>query len=51
MATFMNLPNVLPIAIAGVALAYINFLHEKRTDEASAKIAVSVDDGGEEDGI
>lgn len=51
MATFMNLPNVLPIAIAGVCLAYINFMHEKKVDEASAKIALSVADGGEEDGI
>ncbi len=50
MATFMNLPNVLPIAITGVALAYINFMHEKKLDDASANIAVSVD-GGDEDGI
>ena len=50
MATFMNLPNVLPIAITGVVLAYINFMHEKKIDDASANIAVNVD-GGDEDGI
>ena len=36
MATFMNLPNVLPIAIAAVCLAYINFVHEKKGDDAIA---------------
>jgi len=50
MATFLNLPNVLPIAVVGVCLAYINYMHEKKTDEASAKITVN-DFGGEEDGI
>lgn len=50
MATFLDLPNVLPIAIAGVCLAYISYMHDKRADEAISK--VSIDDfGGEDDGI
>lgn len=36
MATFLDLPNVLPIAIAAACLAYINFVHEKKADEAIA---------------
>lgn len=50
MATFLDMPNVLPIAIAGVSLAYINYMHEKKIDEASARITVS-DFGGDDDGI
>lgn len=50
MATFLNLPNVLPIAIVGVCLAYINYMHEKKEDAASSMITVS-DGGGDEDGI
>lgn len=50
MATFLDMPNVLPIAIVGVCLAYINYIHEKKVDEASAMITVS-DAGGDEDGI
>lgn len=50
MATFLDMPNVLPIAIVGVCLAYINYIYEKKVDEASAMITVS-DAGGDEDGI
>lgn len=50
MATFLDMPNVLPIAITGIALAYINFMYEQKIDAASASITVS-DGGGEEDGI
>ena len=50
MATFLDLPNVLPIAVVGVCLAYINYMHEKKVEESTAKITVN-DFGGEEDGI
>lgn len=50
MATFLDLPNVLPIAVVGVCLAYINYMHEKKVEESAAKITVN-DFGGEEDGI
>jgi PTS system galactosamine-specific IIC component len=33
MATFMDLPNVLPIAIVGAAVAFIVYQIDKRTDE------------------
>ena len=49
MATFLNLPNVLPIAIVGVALAYINYMYEKKIDDKTSMVTVTV--GGEEDGI
>ncbi len=38
MATFLEMPNVLPIAIVGAALAYINFSHEKKADGVAALI-------------
>lgn len=38
MATFLEMSNVLPIAIVGVALAYINFSHEKKADEVAAMV-------------
>lgn len=50
MATFLDMPNVLPIAITGIALAYINYMHEVRVDTAAANMTVT-DAGGEEDGI
>lgn len=52
MATFMDLPNVLPIAIAGAALAYINYAHEKKADEVAVlatNSASSDTDGGDDD--
>lgn len=49
MATFLNLPNVLPIAIVGVALAYINYMYEKKIDDKTSMVTVTV--GGEEDVI
>lgn len=51
MATFLDLPNVLPIAIVGAALAYINYLHEIKIDKSAATTVDSYDTGGEEDGI
>lgn len=52
MATFLDLPNVLPVAIAAVCLAYINYRHEKRADEVAALVSASGHaDGGESDGI
>lgn len=52
MATFLDMPNVLPIAIAGAALAYINYRHEKGTDDAVAKaVEAGSFDGGDSDGI
>jgi len=50
MATFLTMPNVLPIAIAGAALAAINFMYEKKIDSALSQ-AVTPTDGGESDGI
>jgi PTS system galactosamine-specific IIC component len=35
MATFMNLPNVLPIAITGTAIAFIVYQFDKRTDSVT----------------
>ena len=49
MATFLDMPNVLPIAIVGIALAAINFMYNKKIDDTAAKAVVY--DGGEEDGI
>lgn len=51
MATFLSMPNVLPIAVVGVALAYINYMHEKRADEVAALATAKAIDGGDEDGI
>jgi PTS system galactosamine-specific IIC component len=52
MATFLVLPNVLPVAIVGVALAFINYLHEKKMDGIAATAASSTYlEGGDEDGI
>lgn len=50
MATFLDIPNVMPIAIAGVCLAYINFMYEKKIDDAAATVTIQ-DGGGDEDGI
>ncbi|MCD7839171.1 MAG: PTS sugar transporter subunit IIC [Erysipelotrichaceae bacterium] len=49
MATFLDMPNVLPIAIAGACLAYINYQYEKKIDDASSHITIA--DGGDDDGI
>ncbi len=38
MATFLQMSNVLPIAIVGAALAYINFAHEKKADDVAALV-------------
>ena len=53
MATFLDMPNVLPIAIAAAALAYINYKHEKATDDAVAAVKASAAtfDGDDPDGI
>lgn len=50
MATFLQLPNVLPVAITAAALAYINYSHQKNLDEAKVSIGAA-DEGGEIDGI
>lgn len=50
MATFLDMPNVLPVAIIGIVLAYINYNYEKRLDEAGAQVTVSTE-GEFEDGI
>lgn len=52
MATFLEMTNVLPIAIVGAALAYINFSHEKKADDVAAlmksgSVAVMGDDDNE----
>ena len=51
MATFLEMPNVLPIAITGACLAAINYTHEKKAGELEAKLANATVNGGEEDGI
>lgn len=50
MATFLNMPNVVPIAIVGVALAFINYMYEKKIDSATSAITAN-NNGGDEDGI
>ena len=50
MATFLAMPNVLPIAIVGCSLAYINYLYEKKIDDASTMITLN-EGGGDDDGI
>ena len=49
MATFLTMPNVLPVAIAGAALAYIDYSHQKKLDDAVAN--AQLNDGGDIDGI
>lgn len=51
MATFLDLPNVLPIAIVATALAYINYKHEKDADAVLAQAGAAPSDGGDSDGI
>lgn len=50
MATFLTLPNVLPIAIAGAALAAINFMYERKIDNLASK-TITNSTGGEHRGI
>lgn len=50
MATFLDMPNVIPIAIIGIALAFINYMYEKRFDQVASSVHLS-DDGGDQDGI
>lgn len=50
MATFLVLPNVLPVAIVAAALAYINYAHQKKADEIEAALEAA-GDGGDIDGI
>ena len=46
-ATFTNVGNVLPIAIAGICIAFIAYLR----DEQMKKVTVVADGGAEDDGI
>lgn len=46
-ATFTKVTNVLPIAIAGIAIAYIDYMYNKRMDNA----APAVEGGSDDDGI
>ena len=48
MATFLKMPNVLPVAIIGTSLAAIDYMYQKRFDEQKAE---AIDDGGDSDGI
>lgn len=48
MATFIEMPNVLPVAILGGALAYISYLNDKKTEETVSSMSF---DGGDIDGI
>lgn len=50
MATFLTLPNVLPVAIIGIVLAYINYMYDKRLDDAGSQVTISAE-GDFEDGI
>lgn len=50
MATFLNIGNVLPIAAAGVAVAYIDYMYEKKIAAATANAAVT-EGGSDDDGI
>ncbi|MEF9919919.1 MAG: PTS sugar transporter subunit IIC [Erysipelotrichaceae bacterium] len=44
-ATFTNVGNVLPIAVAGVAIAYIDYMYDQRM----AKASPAIDEGGSDD--
>ena len=46
MATFLSLNNILPVAVAGVAVAFIGFLKDS---EKKSPVA-AIPDGGEDDG-
>ena len=50
MATFLDMPNVMPVAIVGACFAAINYIYEKRMDALSSNVTIN-DVGGEEDGI
>ena len=47
-ATFIEMPNVLPVAILGGALAFISYLNDKNAEEVSASADFG---GGDIDGI
>jgi len=47
MATYLKLGNVLPIAIAGIAVGYIGYMNDKH----HAKLSVATEGGSEDDGI
>ena len=51
MATFLVMPNVLPVAIAGADIAAINYAYEKRMDGASKSASMSAAEGAESNGI
>lgn len=52
MATFLDMPNVLPVAIVGGCLAWINYSHQKKEEEAlQLASANSSAEGGDSDGI
>lgn len=50
MATFLTMPNVMPIAIAGACFAAMNYFYEKKMDAITSNVTIQ-DIGGEEDGI
>lgn len=49
MVTFIGVPNILPIAIAGICIAFIGYLRDENTK--NALVAVSSEGGNEDDGI
>lgn len=48
---YLGMLNVLPVVIAGAALAGINYPYEKRSDEMKAAIEAAPVEDGDEDGI
>lgn len=51
MATFLKMPNVLPIALVGVAFAYINYAYQKNLADATANHNYDEFGGSEDGGI
>ena len=47
MVTFTNVGNILPVAIAGICVAFLGYLR----DEQMKKVTVVADGGAEDDGI
>lgn len=50
MATFLTMPNVMPVAIAGACFAAINYFYDKKMDSIGSKVTIH-DNGGEGNGI
>lgn len=50
MATFLNLGNILPVAVAGIAIAFIGYLNDENVKKNTAASALT-EGGADSDGI